>query len=113
MKDHKSFVLGSSQAAMMTMANENSPTLYAGVASPGDGGRTHVCAIVMVRKDEVIIEGSVMDNYAGEMPDTTDEIGACLVRVPNSDVLFVYTQQDMQAYEFCRDADQTMLDNAY
>jgi hypothetical protein len=75
--------------------------------------RTEHFRIVIVRPTEVIVEGSVFDKVGTPIPDTADELGLQLKRIPLTDVMNVLTGEEVDQHDACVDADQAMLDNAY
>jgi hypothetical protein len=109
MRDHKQFVLGSAQNAAMVQVNENSSALFAGINSYG---YSNPYEIVMVLKHSVLVFGSYADEF-GKRSSEFDEIGQCLIEVPNDQVTFVYTEKDAEAHWNCVNADMEMLENAY
>jgi hypothetical protein len=89
--------------------------LYVQVRAHGeiDGGYITHLSIVILRQSEVIVHGSVQEEVGELIPDTTDELGLCLKRIPIADVQAVLTREEVDVYDMCMAADQSLLDNAY
>jgi hypothetical protein len=82
-------------------------------SSDAEDGYTEHLRIVICRRADVIVEASVLCDVGTSISDTDDELLLELKRIPIEQVRAVLTAEEVDEYNMCVAADQSMLDNAY